>query len=490
MTEALQIFIAYSRKDTAFLDELRTHLNPLERTNKVKIWYDGKIEPGVVWEVAIKENLHSADIILMMVSADAIASDYFYEKEMKDALERHSNGRARVIPLILRPCAWQATQLGELQALPRDGKPVSTWPDRDDAYANAISSLILTLDSIRTEREAATKQAERERLQREQDSKTQAAAKAAAAQEAARQKKEQDARIENQRLQKEQAQRNAEADARRRQQEETDRLKKAEEDQQRKAETDKRREQQLEAIGTKLRSPVLWGIVVVFVMVFLIGNWLCNRNSNKPLDSAEYFPDTVKLDSTPAAKIDTPTYIAPDETKTNQVPKVKETDNKSGEGNKVSSNTETIKDKDNDGVPDSIDKCPNEKGTVNNGGCPIEDNNIFSAVDESAHWTACISGSVFVDKGCYDRELLKFIYANLKYPTVARENGVEGTVYVRFVVEKDGSITAPEIVRDIGAGCGDEALRIVKRMPKWTPAMKNGTPVRAWFNLPIKFKLE
>ena len=148
MSEALQIFIAYARKDASFLDELRTHFTPLERSGKVKIWYDGKIEPGVVWETAIKDNLHSADVILLLVSSDAIASDYFYEKEMTDALARHAKGTARVVPLIIRPCAWQATPFSELQALPRDGKPVSTWADRDDAYANAVNSLLATLNNI------------------------------------------------------------------------------------------------------------------------------------------------------------------------------------------------------------------------------------------------------------------------------------------------------------------------------------------------------
>lgn len=199
MSEPLQIFIAYARKDANFLDELRTHFTPLERSGKVKIWYDGKIEPGKVWEAAIKENLHSADIILMLVSADAIASDYFYEKEMTNALARHNSGTARVVPLIVRPCAWQATPLGELQALPRDGKPVSTWPDRDDAYANAVTSLLATLNSIRMERAAAAEQAERERNQTAEETRRQQESAAAAAQEAERRKKEQEQAAEKQR---------------------------------------------------------------------------------------------------------------------------------------------------------------------------------------------------------------------------------------------------------------------------------------------------
>lgn len=86
--------------------------------------------------------------------------------------------------------------------------------------------------------------------------------------------------------------------------------------------------------------------------------------------------------------------------------------------------------------------------------------------------------------------MLKFIYENIKYPPIARENGVEGTVYVRFVVEKDGSVSNTEIVRDIGAGCGEEAMRVVKKFPRWNPGKQRGRPVRVYFNLPVKFKLE
>lgn len=86
--------------------------------------------------------------------------------------------------------------------------------------------------------------------------------------------------------------------------------------------------------------------------------------------------------------------------------------------------------------------------------------------------------------------MLKFIYDNIKYPAVARDNGVEGTVYVRFVVEKDGSITDVQVVRDIGGGCGEEAMRVVKKFPKWNPGKQRGRPVRVQFNLPVKFKLE
>ena len=83
-----------------------------------------------------------------------------------------------------------------------------------------------------------------------------------------------------------------------------------------------------------------------------------------------------------------------------------------------------------------------------------------------------------------------FIQRNLHYPTQAIDNDVSGKVYVTFVVEKDGSIGNPKLLRDIGFGCGAEAIRVVKAMPKWNPGKQRGKPVRVQFNLPISFSLK
>jgi TonB family protein len=85
---------------------------------------------------------------------------------------------------------------------------------------------------------------------------------------------------------------------------------------------------------------------------------------------------------------------------------------------------------------------------------------------------------------------IKFVLSELKYPTDARENKIEGTVFAKFVVEKDGSITNIELENDIGGGCGEEVIRIIELMPKWKPAKKNGQTVRSWLTLPVKFKME
>ena len=86
--------------------------------------------------------------------------------------------------------------------------------------------------------------------------------------------------------------------------------------------------------------------------------------------------------------------------------------------------------------------------------------------------------------------LLRYLAQNIEYPTIAKENGVEGMVVVQFVVERDGSIAGANVVKGIGAGCDEEALRVVRSMPKWQPGKQRGQPVRVQFNLPIRFKLE
>lgn len=106
-----------------------------------------------------------------------------------------------------------------------------------------------------------------------------------------------------------------------------------------------------------------------------------------------------------------------------------------------------------------------------------EEQTIFIVVEESASFPGGI------------QEMMNFIKDNLKYPQQARETGTQGKVFVSFVVERDGSLTDVKVLRDIGSGCGEEAVRVVKSMPKWKPAKQRGKPVRMQFNLPVAFTL-
>jgi len=88
-----------------------------------------------------------------------------------------------------------------------------------------------------------------------------------------------------------------------------------------------------------------------------------------------------------------------------------------------------------------------------------------------------------------EKELMNFLSKNLHYPVAARENGIEGKVAIQFVVNEDGSITDVTIKRDIGGGCGEEASRVVKMMPKWNPGKQNSNAVKVQYTLPVTFKL-
>jgi internalin A len=139
--EGVRLFYSYSHKDEALRNELETHLKLLQRTGLIDTWHDRKIEAGDDWKQQIDENLDRADIILLLVSSDFIASDYCYEKEMKRALERGEKGEAEVIPIIVRDVNWKKAPFAKLQALPKDGLAVTKWADKDSAWRNVSEGI-------------------------------------------------------------------------------------------------------------------------------------------------------------------------------------------------------------------------------------------------------------------------------------------------------------------------------------------------------------
>lgn len=127
----------------------------------------------------------------------------------------------------------------------------------------------------------------------------------------------------------------------------------------------------------------------------------------------------------------------------------------------------------------------------------LGDDTIYKEFDEDPRleFETCESMNLLKEKQeCAEAQLLSSIYDELKYPPIARENGVAGMCVIKFVVEKDGTASNYEIIRNLEAGCGDEALRVVKSLSengkKWVPAKLNGKNVRAEQTLPVKFKLE
>jgi hypothetical protein len=147
-TKAVKIFYCYARKDKSLRDELEKHLAALERSGRVITWHDRKILAGTEWKKEISNQLDTSDIILLLVSPSFIHSDYCYSIEMQRALERHRAGAVQVIPIILRPCDWKTMPIHALQALPEDGRPISHWRNRDDAFQNVVKGIRQVIDAF------------------------------------------------------------------------------------------------------------------------------------------------------------------------------------------------------------------------------------------------------------------------------------------------------------------------------------------------------
>jgi len=147
---AARVFVSYSHRDERQLNELRTHLSPLERLKLIDTWYDRRIVAGEDFGEKINENLDSADIILLLVSPDFINSNYCYEKEMARALERHGRREARVVPVIVRDVNWKVIPgLSKLTAVPKDGRPVPLWPRKDTAWRDVSERVQAILEAMR-----------------------------------------------------------------------------------------------------------------------------------------------------------------------------------------------------------------------------------------------------------------------------------------------------------------------------------------------------
>ena len=135
------LFFSYSHKDEDLRDQLETQLASLQRQGLISSWHDRRIIAGTEIDAAIVKHLDQADIILLLISPDFIASDYCYNREMDRALARHDKGEARVIPVILRPCLWQGLPFGKLMATPPDGRPITMSPNTDQAFLEVVLAI-------------------------------------------------------------------------------------------------------------------------------------------------------------------------------------------------------------------------------------------------------------------------------------------------------------------------------------------------------------
>jgi TIR domain len=145
--ESIDVFLSYSYRDRVLVDQLEAHLTALKWRGEIRTWSDRQIEVGAEWGKEIKAHLDSADIIILLVSPDYLASDFSFE-EAERALERHKTGEARVIPVLLRPVDFMSTPLAELQASPEDRKPISLWENKDKAFLSVVKDIRKTVEEL------------------------------------------------------------------------------------------------------------------------------------------------------------------------------------------------------------------------------------------------------------------------------------------------------------------------------------------------------
>lgn len=147
----VEIFISYTREDEELKKELLKHLSTMIRNGEILVWDDRMIAAGSEWKGQIDEHLEKSDLILLLVSAGFIASDYCWDVELKRAMERHEAGTARVIPIILSETDLKSVPFAKLQSLPRDRKPVTdpkSWDSHNSAWVNVVEGLRKTISDF------------------------------------------------------------------------------------------------------------------------------------------------------------------------------------------------------------------------------------------------------------------------------------------------------------------------------------------------------
>jgi len=139
--KTFELFISYSHKDASFLNNLTTHLEPLRKNGVISDWCDRELVAGDKLDKEIETALARADIFVFLVSSDFLASWYCFDMELKAALDRLEDSEIRVVPVIVRPCLWRKTVLGDFLAAPEEGEPIAKWGDIDEAFVDVVTKI-------------------------------------------------------------------------------------------------------------------------------------------------------------------------------------------------------------------------------------------------------------------------------------------------------------------------------------------------------------
>ncbi|MBW4653177.1 MAG: TIR domain-containing protein [Kaiparowitsia implicata GSE-PSE-MK54-09C] len=148
--QPIKAFLSYSHEDEDLRNQIVLHLSALKRRGLIDEWHDRKISAGSEWKNALIDHMESAQIILLLISADFLASDYCYQIEMKRALERHDQGDAVVIPIVLRPVDLFGLPFNKLKCLPKDGRPATTWENKDEAFLDIAEGIRIIVEDFRS----------------------------------------------------------------------------------------------------------------------------------------------------------------------------------------------------------------------------------------------------------------------------------------------------------------------------------------------------
>jgi formylglycine-generating enzyme required for sulfatase activity len=171
--QPIEVFFSYSREDKPLRDKLEKHLSGLKRQGVISAWHDRQIVAGSEWEEEIDRHMRTADIILLLVSPDFVASKYCYEIELPDAIGRHEAGEAYVVPILLRPTAgWKRLPFARLQIYPTGAVPVTEWANEDRAFVDVAEGIQGAVDQLLEGRDREQQERERqaqEKLRQEQE---------------------------------------------------------------------------------------------------------------------------------------------------------------------------------------------------------------------------------------------------------------------------------------------------------------------------------
>lgn len=150
-TKAVKVFCCYAIEDQPLLGALEKHLSDLVREGYITLWSKKAMDFGKDWASEIDQRIQSAQVILLLLSADFLHSNYCYSREMREILKQHQAGRSRVIPVMLRPVSYSNPDLSEIQTLPTNGKAITNWHNRDAAFVDVVEGIRRAIDTLPSE---------------------------------------------------------------------------------------------------------------------------------------------------------------------------------------------------------------------------------------------------------------------------------------------------------------------------------------------------